>query len=596
MPAYHAPLRDQRFVLNDLLNVQQYGNLPGFSDATSDIVDAILEEGAKLCENVLHPLNKVGDEQGCKLNNGEVTVPEGFADAYKQLTEGGWTALSADPKYGGQGLPHYLNLAFNEMVTSTNMAFGMYPGLTGGAVHALLIGGSDEQKELYLPKMISGEWSGTMNLTEPHCGTDLGMLRTKATPNGDGSYAITGQKIWISAGEHPMTGNIIHLVLARIEGAPDGVKGISLFVVPKFLPDENGEPGERNDLVCGGLEEKMGIHGNATCVMNYDGAKGWLVGEENKGLKTMFIMMNEARLGVGLQGLALAETAYQYSLDFAKERIQGRALTGPKNPDGPADPIIVHPDVRRMLLDQKVFVEAGRAFTLWTALWGDLEHKAQDEETRTKAADYMALMTPVIKAYLTDKGYDSVSKALQVHGGSGFTKEWGVEQLLRDARITLIYEGTNGIQALDLVGRKLAMNGMRPITTFFNEVDAYVAEHQDASAEFKPFIDGLEQTKAKLKKATDWLVEKGLENFDNAGAASTDYLHLFGLTCFAYMWAKMAKVSLAAVADGSDDPVYKAKLKTGRYFLERWLPDADAHLARVQTGAEPLMAMDEAEF
>ncbi len=596
MPAYHAPLRDHRFVLNDLLNVQQYNNLPGFAEATNDIVDAILEEGAKFCENVLHPLNKVGDEQGCKLNNGEVTVPEGFADAYKQLTEGGWTALSADPQYGGQGLPHYLNLAFNEMVTATNMAFGMYPGLTGGAVHALTIGGSDEQKELYLPKMISGEWSGTMNLTEPHCGTDLGMLRTKAVPNGDGSYAITGQKIWISAGEHPMSKNIIHLVLARIEGAPEGVKGISLFVVPKFIPDENGEPGKRNDLVCGGLEEKMGIHGNATCVMNYDGAKGWLVGEENKGLKTMFIMMNEARLGVGLQGLALAETAYQYSLDFAKERIQGRALTGPKNPDGPADPIIVHPDVRRMLLEQKVFVEGGRALTLWTALWGDLEHKAQDDETRQKAADYMALLTPVIKAYLTDKGFESVSNGLQIHGGSGFTREWGIEQLLRDARITLIYEGTNGIQALDLVGRKLAMNGMRPITTFFNEIDGYVAEHQDASDEFKPFVEGLAATKAKLKKATDWLVEKGLENFDNAGAASTAYLHLFGLTCFAYMWAKMAKVSLDAIAQGTDDPVYASKLKTGRYFLARWLPEGGTHLARVESGAEPLMALDVEEF
>ncbi|MFP4519900.1 MAG: acyl-CoA dehydrogenase family protein, partial [Oceanicaulis sp.] len=366
MPQYRAPLRDHHFVLNDLLNVQQYSDLPSFSEASEDIVSAVLEEGAKFCENVLHPLNPVGDQQGCRLSNGEVTVPDGFKDAYKQMTEGGWTALSADPTYGGQGLPQYLNLAFNEMVTSSNMAFGMYPGLTGGATHALMIGGSDAQKELYLPKMISGEWSGTMNLTEPHCGTDLGMLRTKAVPNGDGSYAITGQKIWISAGEHDMSGNIIHLVLARIEGAPEGVKGISLFVVPKFIPDENGEPGQRNDLICGGLEEKMGIHGNATCVMNYDGAKGWLVGEENKGLKTMFIMMNEARLGVGLQGLGLAETAYQYSLAFAKDRIQGRSLTGPKNPDAQADPIIVHPDVRRMLMNQKVFVEGARALAFWT--------------------------------------------------------------------------------------------------------------------------------------------------------------------------------------------------------------------------------------
>ena len=595
MPSYTAPVKDQLFVLNDVLSVQQYNNVPGFADATPDIVGAVLEEGGKFCENVLYPLNKTGDREGCSLNNGEVTTPSGFKDAYKQMVEGGWTALSADPNYGGQGLPAYLNLAFNEMVTSSNMAFGMYPGLTGGAVHALTIGGSDEQKELYLPKMISGEWSGTMNLTEPHCGTDLGMLRTKAVPNGDGSYAITGQKIWISAGEHDMSGNIIHLVLARIDGAPAGVKGISLFVVPKFIPDENGEPGERNDLVCGGLEEKMGIHGNATCVMNYDGAKGWLVGEENKGLKTMFIMMNEARLGVGLQGLGLAEVAYQYSRDFAKDRIQGRSLTGPKNPDGPADPIIVHPDVRRMLMNQKVFVEGARALALWTALHGDLEHKSEDQATREKSGDYMALLTPVIKAYLTDKGYECVSEGLQVHGGSGFTAEWGIEQTLRDARITLIYEGTNGIQALDLVGRKLAMNGMRPINTFFGELDEFIAEN-DGDAELKVVVDGLKTVKGKLQTATNWLVEKGLENFDNAGAASTDYLHLFGLTCMAYMWAKMAKVANAKVKAGESDPMYASKLVCAKYFVERWLPQADAHLARVESGAETVMALEAEAF
>lgn len=582
MPSYSAPLRDQRFVLNDVLNVQQYGNLEGFSEASEDIVDAVLEEGAKFCENVLYPLNKVGDREGCTLKDGEVTTPTGFDHAYTQMTEGGWTALSADPQYGGQGLPAYLNLAFNEMVTSANMAFGMYPGLTGGAAHALTIGGSDEQKALYLPKMISGEWSGTMNLTEPHCGTDLGMLRTKAVPNGDGGYKITGQKIWISAGEHGLSKNIIHLVLARIEGAPQGVKGISLFVVPKFIPDESGEPGARNTLECGGLEEKMGIHGNATCVMNYDDATGWLVGEANKGLKTMFVMMNEARLGVGLQGLGLAETAYQYSLAFAKDRIQGRSLTGPKNPDGPADPIIVHPDVRRMLMNQKVFVEGARALCLWTALQGDLEHKAPDEATREKAGDYMALLTPIVKAYLTDKGYESVSTGLQIHGGSGFTQEWGVEQTLRDARITLIYEGTNGIQALDLVGRKLAMAGMRPINTFMAELDSFIAENGE-NAELKLYVDGLAAVKAKLQRATNWLVEKGLENFDNAGAASTDYLHLFGLTCFAHMWAKMAKSAAAKVAEGATDPVYATKLVTAKYFVERWLPDADAHLARIET-------------
>jgi len=593
MPDYKAPNRDQKFVLNELLNVQQYSDIPGFADASEDIVNAILEEGGKFCEGVLHPLNKVGDHEGCKLDDGVVTTPTGFKDAYDQMTEGGWTALSAPTEFDGQGLPHYLNLAFNEMVTSANMAFGMYPGLTNGAAQALLVGGSQEQKELYLPKMFSGEWSGTMNLTEPHCGTDLGMLRTKAVPNGDGSYKISGQKIWISAGEHEMSGNIVHLVLARVEGAPQGVKGISLFVVPKYIPDADGNPGERNALKCGGLEEKMGIHGNATCVMNYDEATGWLVGEENKGLKIMFVMMNEARLGVGLQGLGLAETAYQYSLAFAKDRIQGRSLTGPKNPDGPADPIIVHPDVRRMLMDQKVFVEGARAFTYWTALQGDLEHKAEDEAVREKAGDYMALLTPIVKGYLTDKGYDSVSTGLQVHGGSGFTREWGIEQLLRDARITLIYEGTNGVQALDLVGRKLAMAGMRPINSFFGELDDFIAENQ-GNADLKVYVDGLADVKAKLQKATNWLVEKGLENFDNAGAASTDYMHLFGLTCFAYMWAKMAKVAAAKKDDS--DPIYATKLVTAKYFVERWLPQADAHLARIESGAETMMALEAEAF
>ncbi|WP_306016874.1 acyl-CoA dehydrogenase C-terminal domain-containing protein [Oceanicaulis sp. MMSF_3324] len=593
MPDYKAPNRDQKFVLNELLNVQQYSDIPGFADASEDIVNAILEEGGKFCEGVLHPLNKVGDHEGCKLDDGVVTTPTGFKDAYDQMTEGGWTALSAPTEFDGQGLPHYLNLAFNEMVTSCNMAFGMYPGLTNGAAQALLVGGSQEQKELYLPKMFSGEWSGTMNLTEPHCGTDLGMLRTKAVPNGDGSYKISGQKIWISAGEHEMSGNIVHLVLARVEGAPQGVKGISLFVVPKYIPDADGNPGERNSLKCGGLEEKMGIHGNATCVMNYDEATGWLVGEENKGLKIMFVMMNEARLGVGLQGLGLAETAYQYSLAFAKDRIQGRSLTGPKNPDGPADPIIVHPDVRRMLMDQKVFVEGARAFTYWTALQGDLEHKAEDEAVREKAGDFMALLTPIVKGYLTDKGYESVSTGLQVHGGSGFTREWGIEQLLRDARITLIYEGTNGVQALDLVGRKLAMAGMRPINSFFGELDDFIAENQ-GNADLKLYVDGLADVKAKLQKATNWLVEKGLENFDNAGAASTDYMHLFGLTCFAYMWAKMAKVAAAKKDDS--DPIYATKLVTAKYFVERWLPQADAHLARIESGAETMMALEAEAF
>ncbi|WP_417477734.1 acyl-CoA dehydrogenase C-terminal domain-containing protein [Maricaulis sp.] len=592
---YRAPVRDQRFILHDVLNLAQYGDLPGFADADADTVDAILEEGGKFCEGVLAPLSHIGDVEGCVRDmDGNVKTPAGFKDAFKQMSEGGWTALSSDPEYGGQGLPHVLNLAFNEMVSAANMAFGMYPGLTLGAAAALHTGGSDEQKRLYLPKMISCQWGGTMNLTEPHCGTDLGLLRTKAVPQADGSYKITGQKIWISSGEHDMAENIIHLVIARIEGAPDGVKGISLFVVPKFLPDSDGNPGTRNTLKCGGLEEKMGIHGNATCVMDYDEATGWLVGEENKGLKIMFIMMNEARLGVGLQGYALAEAAYQQSLGFAKDRLQGRSLTGPKNPEGPADPIIVHPDVRRMLMDQKSFVEGARCFALWTALQGDLEEKASDPKVREKAGDYMALLTPVVKGYLTGKGFDMVSSGLQIHGGSGFTEEWGASQLLRDARITLIYEGTNGIQALDLVGRKLAMNGMRPIMSFFAELDAFVAEGGGESEQV--FIAAVADCKAKLEEATNWLVENGLKNFDHAGAASHDYLQLFGLTCLTYMWAKMAKVSAAKIAAGDGDPIYANKLKTGLYFIERWVPEGAMHLAKVKTGADAMMALAAEDF
>ncbi|MFS2318602.1 acyl-CoA dehydrogenase C-terminal domain-containing protein [Maricaulis sp. D1M11] len=595
MSQYRAPVRDQRFVLHEVLNIAQYSDLPGFADADTDTVDAILEEGAKFAEGVLAPISKVGDVEGCTRDaDGNVTTPTGWKEAFHQMAEAGWTALSSDPEYGGQGLPHVLNLAINEMVSSSNMAFGMYPGLTLGAAAALHTGGSDEQKELYLPKMISCQWGGTMNLTEPHCGTDLGLLRTKAAPQADGSYKITGQKIWISSGEHDMTENIIHLVLARIEGAPEGVKGISLFVVPKFIPDENGDPGERNSLKCGGLEHKMGIHGNATCVMDYDEATGWLVGEENKGLKIMFVMMNEARLGVGLQGYALAEAAYQQSLAFAKDRIQGRSLTGPKNQDGPADPIIVHPDVRRMLMDQKSFVEGARAFALWTALQGDLEEKASDPAVREKAGDYMALLTPIVKSYLTGKGYDMVSNGLQIHGGSGFTEEWGASQLLRDARITLIYEGTNGVQALDLVGRKLAMHGMRPITSFFNELDAFIAEGGDESVQ--PFINGLAASKAQLKEGTDWLMNNALQNFDHAGAASHDYLNLFGLTCLTYMWAKMAKVASAKIAAGETDPIYATKLKTGQYFLERWLPEGAMHLSKLQAGADSMMALEAEAF
>ena len=439
MPRYDAPVRDMQFIFHDVLSLQNYSNLEGFSEATPDIIDQILEEGGKFAKEVLFPLNSVGDQQGCVRNDdASVKTPDGFPDAYKQFVENGWPLLSKSVEHGGQGLPRLLAIALSEMVSSANMAFGMYPGLTSGAYEALMAGGSDEQKAKYGPKMASGEWAGTMNLTEPQCGTDLGLIKTKAVPQSDGSYKITGQKIWISGGEQDLTDNIIHLVLARIEGAPEGIKGISLFVVPKYIVNEDGSLGERNAVSCGGLEEKMGIHGNATCVMNYDEATGWLVGEEHKGMRTMFIMMNEARLGVGLQGLAQAEVAYQNAVDFANDRLQSRSLTGPKAPDKPADPIIVHPDVRRMLLDCKAFIEGARLFTYWTALHGDLLHQSPDEKVREKAGDYMALMTPVVKAFLTDRGLKACNDALQLHGGSGFTREWGMEQFVRDVRITLI--------------------------------------------------------------------------------------------------------------------------------------------------------------
>jgi alkylation response protein AidB-like acyl-CoA dehydrogenase len=595
MPTYQAPVRDMRFVLHEMLQIERFSNLPGFADAPRDVVDQILEEGAKFTEEVLHPLNQVGDREGCtRLQDGTVLTPTGFKDAFRQLVDAGWPLLSANPEYGGQGLPHILNLAFNEMVSSANMAFGMYPGLTHGAYAAIETGGTPEQKALYLPKMASCQWTGTMNLTEPHCGTDLGLLRTKAVPQGDGSYLITGQKIFISAGEHDMAENIIHLVLARIEGAPEGVKGISLFVVPKFIPDAEGNPGERNSLSCGKLEEKMGIHGNATAVMNYDGARGWLVGEAHKGLRVMFVMMNEARLGVGLQGLAQAEIAYQNAAAYAKDRIQGRSISGVKAPEKAADPIIVHPDVRRMLMNAKAFNEGARAFMFWTGLYGDLLHKSPDAAERQKADDYMALMTPVLKGFLTDKGFDYAVQMQQVFGGHGYVEEWGMSQFVRDARIAMIYEGANGVQALDLVGRKLAMQGGRPIQTFFAEIDAFIAENEAAGGTLEPFLVGLKSAKAQLMDATFWLMGQGMSDPDQAGAASTDYLHLFGLTALAYMWAMMAKAALPNL--GGSDTFYDTKIKTGRYFIDRVLPETAAHLARLKAGKESLMALDAAAF
>ncbi len=597
MPSYKAPVDDVLFVLNDVIGIDRYNNIPSFAEATPDLVKAVLEEGARLCEEVLQPLNRVGDTKGCtRADDGSVTTPAGFKDAFAQFSEGGWIGLSADPEYGGQGLPHTLSAALNEFVSSANMAFGMYPGLTQGAIAALTLHGTDEQKALYLPKLISGEWLGTMNLTEPHCGTDLGLLKTKAVPNGDGSYAITGTKIFISAGEHDLSGNIIHLVLARIEGAPEGTKGISLFVVPKFLPDADGNPGERNPLGCGALEEKMGIHGNSTCVMNYDGATGWLVGEADKGLRAMFTMMNEARLGVGIQGLSQSEVAYQNAVTYARERLQGRALSGPADPDKPADPIIVHPDIRRMLMNIKAFNEAARALVLWTAIRGDIAHRGTDEAERQAADDLMGLMTPVIKGVLTDTGFENAVAAQQVYGGHGYIAEWGMEQFVRDARIAMIYEGANGIQALDLVGRKLPAKGGRAVMAFFGEVEGFLkanAEDEAMAPYAKPLKTGLET----LQQATMWFMNNAMTKPDNAGAGSTDYMHLFGLVALGYMWAQMAKVAQAKLADGADNKAfYETKLATGRYFMDRVMPEARAHLARIETGSDSMMALSADAF
>ena len=593
MPSYKAPIDDVMFVLRDVLNIERYNNLPGFADAPLDMIESILGESAKLCEEVLAPINREGDLEGCKRNaDGSVTTPKSFKAAYGQYVEGGWNGLTTDPDYGGQGLPYTLGAVVNEFMSSANMAWSMYPGLTLGAVAALQTHASPEIKQTYLPKMIEGKWTGTMNLTEPHCGTDLGMLKTKAVPNGDGSYAITGAKIFISAGEHDMSDNIVHLVLARIEGAPAGTKGISLFVAPKFLVDEDGSLGERNPVSCGSIEHKMGIHGNSTCVMNYDGAKGWLVGEANKGLNAMFVMMNEARLGVGIQGLAQSEVAYQNALAYAKDRIQGRSLSGAKQPEKAADPIIVHPDIRRNLLSIKAFNEAARALVLWTALKSDVAHRSEDAKERQSADDHMGLMTPVIKGVLTDIGFDNTVKAQQVFGGHGYIAEWGMEQFVRDARIAQIYEGANGIQALDLVGRKLGRDGGRAITAFFGEVGTFIKENE-ADEGLKAYVAPMKAALGHLQQATMWFMQNALAKPDNAGAGSYDYMHLFGLVALGYMWAMQAKVAQAKLkegANGSTDQM-TAKLMTARFFMERTLPETGAHLARITAGADALMSV-----
>jgi 3-(methylsulfanyl)propanoyl-CoA dehydrogenase len=594
MQTYRAPVDNVLFLLADVLGFYRHANLPGFADAGPEEVAAILREGARFAEEVLAPLNRTGDIEGCVRHaDGSVTTPPGFREAYRAYAAGGWIGLAGDPAHGGQGLPYALAAAMNEFVTSANMAFGMYPGLTQGAIAALTLHGSDDQKRTYLPKLMSGEWAGTMNLTEPQAGTDLGLLTTRATPNPDGSFAISGTKIFISSGEHDLAGNIVHLVLARIDGAPAGTKGLSLFVVPKLIPDADGAAGDRNAVACASLERKMGIHGNATCVMSYEGAIGWLVGARDKGLRAMFTMMNEARLGVGIQGLALSEAAAQMAARYARERLQGRALAGPALPSAPADPIIVHPDIRRALAAIRGFNLAARALMLSVAIDADIAFRSPDAAAREAAEDRVGLLTPVIKGVFTDRGFDNAVAAQQVFGGAGYIADTGIEQLVRDARITMIYEGANGIQGLDLVGRKLPRDGGRAITAFFAEVGDFIAAHED-EATLRPFVRPLKKGLDDLQGATVWFMANAMTKPDNGAAGATDYMHLLGLVALGHMWGRIA-VAVAAKGDAAT-PAERDDLLLGRAFMERTMPETGLRLARIQAGADTIMAIPAEAF
>ncbi|GHE03054.1 acyl-CoA dehydrogenase [Defluviimonas sp. 20V17] len=591
MPAYTAPTKDMQFVLHEVLKVTESG-VKGYDEIDRDFTSAVLEEAGKLASEVLAPLNLSGDREGCRLENGMVSTPKGFKAAFEALKEGGWNGLDLPEEFGGQGLPYVMGSAVGEIMVSANMAFNMYQGLTHGAIGAILAHASQELKETYLPKMVSMDWTGTMNLTEPHCGTDLGLIRTKAEPQDDGSYLITGQKIFISAGDHDLAENVIHLVLAKAPGGGEGTRGISLFIVPKFLVKEDGSLGARNGVSVGNIEEKMGIHANATCVMNYDGARGFLVGELHKGMRNMFTMMNEARLGVGLQGYAVAEAAYQNAVAYAKDRLQGRDVTGTRNPGGGADPIIVHPDVRRMLMDQKSFIEGARAFTFWGAHLIDRAHREGDAE----AEGLISLMTPVIKGFQTDKGFESAVQAQQVYGGHGYIEEQGMSQFTRDARIAMIYEGANGIQALDLVGRKLAQDGGKHVMAFFEMVKAECKAH-NGDDRMKAFVEPLKTASKQLQQAGMFFMQNGMKNPNAALAGSYDFMHLMGHVCLGLMWTRMAKAAHDALDAGAADPAfYEAKIATGRYYMARQLPACAMHLARIESGADPVMALEEASF
>jgi len=592
MPSYAAPVKDLQFVLHDVLKVSATG-IPGYDDLDAGFTAAVLEEAGKVATEVLAPLNAVGDREGCRLENGVVRTPTGFDAAFTAMKEGGWTALDCDPAYGGQGLPYVVGTAVGEIFVSANMAFNMYQGLTHGAYSAIHAHGTEAQKATYLPKMVSCDWTGTMNLTEPHCGTDLGLMRTRAEPQADGSYRITGTKIFISAGEHDLAENIIHLVLAKAPGGGEGTRGVSLFIVPKFLVNPDGSLGARNAVSAGSIEHKMGIHGNATCVMNYDGATGWLLGDLHKGMRAMFTMMNEARLGVGLQGYAVAEAAYQNAVAFARERLQGRAVTGDANPTGPADPLIVHPDIRRNLMDQKAFIEGARAFTLWGAHLIDRSKRQSD----AGAEAMISLLTPVLKGFQTDQGFAMTVAAQQVWGGHGYIEANGMSQFVRDARIAMIYEGANGVQALDLVGRKLAADGGKPVLAFFAMIKDFIKENEGEARLKADFLEPLKRATKDVQAAGMYFMANGMKNPDAALAGSTDFLHMIGHACLGLMWARMAKAAFDALDAARGDPAFlEAKIATGRYYMSRQLPATALHLARIETGADPVMALAAEQF